>query len=87
MHIKLTMLNVIHEKYLCYSHDLFLTYASYTYKSTTRSGEICLGYGLDDVRFDFPQGQDIFLFSKTSRTALMSTQLPIPLVSKLFPRG
>jgi len=41
-----------------------------------------LDYKLDDSVFESQQGQEIFLFSKTSRSALGSTQRPVHLVPK-----
>ena len=36
-----------------------------------------LGYGMNDPRFEFGQGQEIFVFSETSGQALGPTLFPV----------
>jgi len=40
---------------------------------------------LEGLGFKSREGQDIFLFPKTSSPSLRSTQPPIPLVTEFFP--
>jgi hypothetical protein len=48
---------------------------------------IGIGYGLNGLGFEFRQGQEIFVFSKTSRPSLGPTQPPIQWVPGFFLRG
>jgi hypothetical protein len=43
-----------------------------------------LDWWLDDSGFGFRQGQEIFLFSETSRPALGPTQFPVQLILVFF---
>jgi hypothetical protein len=47
----------------------------------------CLRYKLDGLQFDFLQGKEILLFSKTSKPALGPTQPSIPWVSRVKRTG